>query len=309
MTSPNPPCTPSQPDSQPRLRHVAEDVLFRILLGLARLVGLEAATAVGAFIGRTIGPLLGRSRLAVRNLRMAFPEMSEGEARAIGRAMWDNLGRTAAEYAHLDRFKCYEPGGRIEVVGAEHFDAAIAGGKGAVFVAGHFANWELLPMAGTQRGGDVAEVYRAANNPLVDRRIVAMRKALAAPVQVPKGNAGARSLISHLKRGGIVAMLVDQRMSDGVAVPFFGREAMTPAAPAQLALKFGCPIIPAHIERLAGSRFRIRIHPPIAVAASGDQQVDVLRIMTELNRTLEGWIRDRPEQWLWLHDRWQAAAN
>ena len=286
------------------VRYAAEAALYRIAIPVFRLLGVDAASALGGFVGRSLGPAMKRSRIARRNLRKAFPEKDDVEIDAILRAMWDNLGRTAAEFAHLDKFDCYAPGGRIEIAGTEHVERARDAGNGAIYVAGHIANWEILPLAASQRGARVAEVYRAANNPRIDGRVVARRRAAVAPVQLPKSPGGTRGMIAHLREGGHVAMLVDQKISTGVAAPFFGRDAMTPTAPALLALKLGCPIIPARIERLAGARFRIRIFPPLQLPATGSREADVLAITTEINALFESWIRARPGQWLWLHRRW-----
>lgn len=287
-------------------RYRMEAAALRVTLALLRAVGLDAASAVGGFLGRAIGPRTGRSRKAERELRRTFPEKGEAEIAAILREMWDNLGRTAAEYAHLDKFHCYRPGGRIEVVGVEHIDRARATGKGAVCVAGHFANWELLPLAASEREAFVGEVYRAPNNPLVDEWITERRRELIAPVQIPKGRKGMREMVAHLRRGGHIAMLVDQKLDDGISVPFLGRAAMTTAAPAQLALKFGCPIVPACIERLGGARFRITVFPPIEMEATGDADADVAAITARINAMIGDWVRARPGQWLWVHNRWPA---
>ena len=285
-------------------RYRIEAVLFRALIAGSRTLGLDIAAAIGAFVGRNIGPRIARSQRARRNLKRAFPEKDDAEIAAIIRDMWDNLGRTAVELAHLEKFHCYETGGRIEITGVEHIDRARDSQNGAIYVAGHFANWELLPLGASQRGVHVAGVYRAPNNRRIDDWILAKRRSLIAPIQIPKGASGARELVGHLRTGGHIAMLVDQKMNDGIAVPFFGRDAMTPPAAAILAIKYGCPIIPATIERLNGSRFRVTAFPPLDVLLTGDQETDVLAILTEINSLLESWIRARPAQWLWLHNRW-----
>ena len=146
-------------------------------------------------------------------------------------------------------------------------------------------------------------VYRAANNPWVDRL---MRRFHGIRRAVPKGSAGGRELVRHLRRGGSIAMLVDQKQNDGIAVPFFGRNAMTAPAIARLGYRFGCPLVPVRVERLNGARFRCTVMAPIELTETGDATTDVLATMASVNAVLEGWIRARPEQWLWVHARWSA---
>ena len=174
--------------------------------------------------------------------------------------------------------------------------------------SGHFANWEVFGPLASALGVDFALIYRAPNNPLVRWLIQAVRR-LPPELQVPKGANGARMAIAALKRGGQLGMLVDQKMNDGIAVPFFGRPAMTPTALAQLGLRFDCTIIPLCLERLDGCRFRLSFFPPMELPRTGDRRRDVLEAMTQVNRMLEDWIRDRPGQWLWLHRRWPAEAS
>lgn len=267
------------------------------------LLPVDAASAVGGWIGRTLGPRLGASKRAVTNLRRAMPELSEAAVARIVRGMWDNLGRIVAEYPHLDRFRLYEKGGRVEVVGDELLDPLLAEGKRLIFVSAHFGNWEIAALAATQRRLAIAQIYRAANNPIVDA-LIARFRAVGGSELVPKGTLAARRAIEALREGRHLAMLADQKMNDGIAVPFFGRDAMTAPAPAQLALRFDCAIVPARVERLHGAHFRLTVFPPLEIERSGDRRTDVMRLMTEVNRTIEGWIRARPELWFWLHRRW-----
>jgi KDO2-lipid IV(A) lauroyltransferase len=166
----------------------------------------------------------------------------------------------------------------------------------------------LLP-AGFRRLGVTSDiVYRAANNPLIDW-LYRHGRSTGASNQIRKGPSGVRQLLAAMRQGHNVAMLVDQKMNDGIAVPFFGRPAMTAPAVAELALRFGCPLIPVRMERLGGTRFRVTVLPPLDHPDSGDRRQDVLTMMTEINALLESWIRERPEQWLWLHNRWPDAAE
>ncbi len=216
--------------------------------------------------------------------------------------MWDNLGRVAAEYPHLREIRVFEPGGRVETHGIEHIDRAVAVGRQMIIFSGHIANWEIAMLAAVQYGISVAQIYRAANNPLVDRMITRFRG--NAGELIPKGAVAARRAIAALRHGAHLTMLADQKMNDGIPVPFFGRPAMTAPALASLALRFDCDLLPARVERLAGARFRLTVFPPLSLPRSGDHHADVAALMTRVNETLEAWVRESPEQWFWLHRRW-----
>jgi KDO2-lipid IV(A) lauroyltransferase len=285
------------------LAHRIEAVGAGLMFGLFRLLPLDAASAVGGWLGRLVGPRLGVTKRAQINLQRALPHLDPAEARLVMRGMWDNLGRVIAEYPHLEEFKVYGNDGRIEFVGDDILDPVVASGKSAIFISAHYGNWEIATMAATQRGLDVAEVYRAANNPWIDRLIASYRGSVGSEL-IPKGVVAARRSIAAIRDGRHLALLVDQKMNDGIPVPFFDRDAMTAPAVAQLALRFDCAIMPARVERLNGARFRIVMSPPIAVTRTGDRHADLLAIMTSVNAEIESWIRARPEMWLWLHRRW-----
>jgi KDO2-lipid IV(A) lauroyltransferase len=269
--------------------------------GTFGLLPCEWASAIAGNLTRHIGPFLGISKRARLNIRRAFPELSDDEITRIVAGMWDNLGRVAAEYPHLRQIRVFEPGGRVETHGLEHIDRAVAAGRRMIIFSGHIANWEIAMLAAVQYGISVAQIYRAANNPLVDRMITRFR---GGDELIPKGAVAARRAIAALRRGAHVTMLADQKMNDGVPVPFFGRPAMTASALAVLALRFDCDVLPARVERLGGAHFRLTVFPPLPLPRSGDHHADVAALMGSVNQTLESWIRDRPEQWLWLHRRW-----
>ncbi len=292
--------------ADPRMfrRYRREALAFRAGMVLFRLIGLRTASALGGFLGRVVGPRTSRARTAARNLRWAFPDRTEGELAEIADGMWDNLGRTLAEFAHVDRFWIDRPGGRISFLGTEHIDRARAAGRSIVFVSGHFANWELMPRCAAQYGLRVGVLYRAPNNPFVRDWLVEARARSIAPVQIPKGKAGTRELIAFLAGGGNLAMLMDQKLVEGIAAPLLGHEAMTSPIAAQLALKHGHAILPASMVRHPGPRFEVVIHPPVELEDSGDRRADIAAATRRLNDILGGFIRAHPEQWLWIHRRW-----
>jgi KDO2-lipid IV(A) lauroyltransferase len=266
------------------------------------LLPLGWASAIGGALARTIGPQLGISKRARLNIARALPALSQAEIAHIVAGMWDNLGRVAAEYPHLRGIRVFDPVGPVETHGFEHMDRAVAAGRRMIIFSGHIANWEIGMLAAVQYGADVAQIYRAANNPLIDRMITRFRG--TGGELIPKGTVAARRAIAVLRRGAHLTMLADQKMNDGIPVPFFGRPAMTASALAALALRFDCDMLPARVERLGGARFRLTVFPPLPLPRSGDHHADVAALMTRVNRILEEWIRDRPEEWFWLHRRW-----
>ena len=286
-----------------RLLHLAEGIGAVLVYAFFRALPLDAASALGAFLARAIGPRLGLSRRALKNLRRAMPELSDDGASRVIIGMWDNLGRVIAEYPHLGKYRIYAGDGRIEMVGAEHIRAQNAPDQRAIFFSGHFGNWEVPTMALTQAGLSVVEMYRAANNPFVDGLINHARSVVGSELAA-KGGTGARRMLAAMKNDRHIAMLVDQKQNDGIAVPFFGRDAMTGPALATFALRFDSAVVPVRVDRLKGARFRITVEPPLSYAKTGDADFDTLALMTTVNQVLERWIRERPDHWFWLHRRW-----
>lgn len=276
----------------------------RLGLGLFGLLPLDAASALGGWLGRNLGPLFAVSKVARRNLARALPELDDAGRETIVSGMWDNLGRVLAEYAHLHRLRIgRSPEDRIEVIGAEHVEAIRASGQPSLFFTAHYGNWELSNLTIPQLGLPMLVVYRAANNPLTDEMLQGMRDRLGNR-HVPKGTQAAREIVRSLKNGQAVGMLVDQKLSNGIAVPFFGRDAMTAPAIAEFALHFDCPVIPVFVERLRGAKWRVTIEPPFRLAKTGDRKLDVYEGMVAINRRIESWIRARPDHWFWVHRRW-----
>jgi KDO2-lipid IV(A) lauroyltransferase len=230
-----------------------------------------------------------------------LPERGNDDVRRILRGMWDNLGRVVAEYPHLKDFATENS--RIEVVGTEHIHALRDDGKAGIFVSAHYGNWELNAAVAKWNGIDLVQVYRAANNPLVDPLITRARSHVAGR-HIPTGAEGARQIIAAIRTGEHLGLLVDQKMNDGIPVPFFGRDAMTAPAAAELALRYGLPIVPARVERLSGAHFRVTVYPPLDLTSTDNKTQDALHVMTAINSIFEDWIRERPDHWFWLHRRW-----
>jgi KDO2-lipid IV(A) lauroyltransferase len=280
-------------------RQRLEGWVARATLAVMRALPVDVASALGGALTRTIGPRLKVSEMARRNLRRVFPDKNPAEIDAIVVEVWDNLGRVVGEFPHAKELI----DNRVEVVGIEHVHTLRDDGLCGLFVSAHFGNWELAGALAGREGLDITLVYRAANNPWVEDLYRECRTNTGAG-QIQKGSEGAREIMALLKRGGHVGMLVDQKMNDGIAVPFFGRDAMTAPAVARFALKFRCPVVMARVERVKGAHFRMVLSPPLALPDSGDSHADVLDLMTRMNREIEDWVRDKPGQWLWLHKRW-----
>jgi KDO2-lipid IV(A) lauroyltransferase len=282
-------------------RHRAQASVAALFFALAGALPLDLASGFGGWLGRRIGPLGGASQHARRNLALALPQLSAAEIETVLRGMWDNLGRVAAEYPHLRHIRVFADGGRVETGGLEHVERALASGRRMILFSGHLANWEIAALAAAQHGIDIAQIYRSANNPLIDRMVLRFRGGDAE--FIPKEAVGRRA-VAALRRGAHVSILVDQKLNEGIAVPFFGRPAMTAPALAVLALRFDCDVLPVRVERLGGARFRLTVEPPLALPDSGSRANDVAALMRAVNATLERWIRERPDQWFWVHRRW-----
>ncbi|WP_215746696.1 lysophospholipid acyltransferase family protein [Gluconobacter sp. P1C6_b] len=290
-------------------RHV-QSVALSSVISLLRNVSPRYASTAGGWLMRKIGMRLRATRIADRNLHLALPELPLAERQQIIRDVWTNLGQNVAELPYLSSFTRTDIGPGWEITGEEHIDALKANGSQALFFSGHLGNWELILPIATSLGMPVAGFYRASSNPVIDLVTQSMRqKALGATgIMFPKGPKGARQALAHLQSGGSLGFLVDQKMNDGLAIPFFGRDAMTAPAVAQLALRFNLPIIPVYIVRLGEGRFRMVCEAPLQTDRTGDRHADIRSICIAMNETLERWIRERPGAWLWLHRRWPKEA-
>jgi KDO2-lipid IV(A) lauroyltransferase len=275
----------------------AEAVLLWLVYRGLHAIPLDLASGFGGRLLRALGPLLPQSRRALRGLELALPGHDHGR---ILRDMWENLGRVAGEYAHsLDFVKNTD---RMELVGADPVLAMRDAGQPMLFFSGHIGNWELTYPLMARLDIHGAGVFRAPNNPYLSWLFD--RAAYPHIGMIPKGSAGARKSIEVLNSGKSLAMFVDQKMNDGIEVPFFGRPSMTAPALASLALKFGYPVVPFRVVRRKGAYFRVEFGEPMRFEKTNDRKADLLAVMTRVNQILEGWIRNQPAQWLWLHRRW-----
>jgi KDO2-lipid IV(A) lauroyltransferase len=292
-----------------RIRYWIETAGFFTAIGFFKLFPVDTASAIGGWIGRTLIAPTGLSKRAYENLRAAYPGIADAETRRIVRAMWDNLGRVLAEYGHLDKIHWRTANPRIDVVDVPNFDSARAHGKGILLISAHFANWEIMPFAARDYGLSGGVVVRPTNNPYVARWLDRVRARNGLPEMISKGAQGTRRIFTLLRKGDCICILVDQRASEGIPAPFFGRDAMTTPAPASLALKLGARIVPVWNERLKGARFRMTVFPAIEPPNTGDPNKDVIELTAAINAFVEERVRARPEQWLWIHRRWSEKGS
>jgi len=291
-----------------KLRYGSEAAVFFGFMALFRVLGLDRASRLGGWIGRNIFPLLPPDRIARANLAAAFPHKSRQECDEIRRVMWDNLGRVVGEYSHLGAFSpkgedprigySFPPGISIESLTA----------KPLLFLSGHFANWEMMPILAHQLGIDIAALVRPPNNPYVADWVARQRRINGPATFIAKHNA-ARPMLAQLRSDKSLCMLVDQKLREGIAVPFFGRDAMTTPAPAALALKFGAQIVITSNRRLPGARFHVTVHEVIDFIPSGDDTKDIQELTAAVTARLERIIREDPGQWLWIHNRWPTKRD
>jgi KDO2-lipid IV(A) lauroyltransferase len=261
-------------------------------------------------IARSIGPMMREQKIGRANLTAAFPEKSPAEIEAILAGVWDNLGRVGAEFAHLDHIWEHDPArsedSRIEIGtrSYELFRQLRLDGKPALIFASHLANWELPALAAVTHGLDTAILYRRPNIAAADRIIQDMR-AVKMGTLIPAGRDAPLKLAEALKNGQHVGMLVDQYLTNGVEVTFFGRKTRANPMLARLLRQIECPIHGVRIIRLPGHRFRAELSEEVKPARDAAGQIDIQGTMQAVTSVIEGWIREYPDQWLWLHRRWR----
>ena len=273
-----------------------------------RLMRTETAISLGGRGARLLGRFMPHSRIARDNLRRAFPDKSAGEIEMLLADAWVNLGRTAVEYVFLDRIFDFDPDnpgvGRIEVSGADCFMKIKESDRPCIVFTAHLANWELLAVCAATFDLDVAVLFRPPNNSYLAARLDKVRgRVMGALVKSRKG--ALIELGKVLERGGNVGLLVDQRFRFGLSLPFFGRPAPVNPALAKLARRYDCDVYAARCIRLPEGRFRLELSGPIDLPRDAGGDIDVKGTMMRVTEIVEGWVREHPEQWLWMHNRWR----
>jgi KDO2-lipid IV(A) lauroyltransferase len=283
--------------------------VVRMLFAFLRLLGPERASDLGGWLLRTASPLIPVNRVALANIRAAFPDMAEPEVRRIARGAWENLGRTAAEYAHLNSLFDYDhlnpdAPSRVEVDGIEHFVALKDDEKPGLIFSAHLANWELPAICAEAYGLDTTAVFRAPNDPAIASVVHEIRSGAMGGLAAAKQGA-AFAMQGVLERNGHLGMLIDQHFTRGVVVPFMGRPALTNPILGKFARRFECPVHGVRVIRLPHQRFRLELTPPLDLPRDASGEIDVQGAMAMMTAVVDGWVREHPEQWLWMHRRWR----
>ena len=283
------------------IKYFSQAIFIYLLYVFLRLLPLSWAAGICAFALRTFGCLTFFNKVAKANLDLVFPEKSDGERNQILHGMWDNLGRTMAEYCHLDALGRNRD--NITIKNYEILESLKSNDKGTFFVLGHFANWEIGNIITRNYGITINPVYRAPNNFFVTPLYNIRQKGLLGEL-IPKGRQGAKRILSLLKEGKNIGILADQKMNTGVSIDLLGHPAMTLDSVAIFALMRKSPILMIQIKRTTGSKFEVTLHKSLEVIDTGDRDNDVRHILQQMNDIYSAWIREAPEQWLWIHDRW-----
>jgi KDO2-lipid IV(A) lauroyltransferase len=278
-----------------------------LFLKLLRLVPFETATRFFEGFARWLGPKLKRNRIAMDNLAIAFPDKPLEERKKIASDSWAQMARTMLEYGYLDKVfdltKENTESDRIEIRNADQYLKLRDDGLPAILFTGHLANFELLPLVADRFGLKLLSMFRQPNNKFAAKRVAQARNVVSDNL-VPSGDGASFQLMSALERGDHVGLLVDQKFRRGIMVPFFGKDAPANPLLAKLARRYKCPVHGARTVRLPNGRFRLEITEELDLPKDENGDVDIRGTTELVNRIIEDWVREYPEQWLWIHRRW-----
>jgi KDO2-lipid IV(A) lauroyltransferase len=295
----------------PAIADLSAALAVRAAAALFRRLPREKALGLAIGSARRLGPLLPRSRIGRDNLRLAFPDKSEAEREEILTNMWGNFARSLIEYMHVDATFDYDPdnpdAGRVTVAGVENFVRLREGGPAIVFT-GHLSNWELLGVCAAKFGLDVKSLFRAPTNRHLAKRLFRARSRRMGPLLASRPGA-ALELAATLEAGGVIGLLVDQRFHGGILTPFFGRLADTNPLLAKLARQYECPVHGARAVRLPDGRYRLEMTDAIDLPRNGSGDIDIEKATATIQSIVEGWVREYPDQWMWVHRRWRYGRK
>src|SRR5215471_14256709 len=291
---------------QLRIKRCVATALILSFWSVCGLLPVSWASALGGFTAAIAGRFDRRARKVRANLEIVMPNLSSRERHRLVRDIYRNLGRTFSEFPHLAEI-CRPDSPWIDFQGVEHYEREIVEGRPVVFVSAHLGNWEITAGAVAHRGTPLTVVYAPSPDPAIQRRLHRYRQGLHCGL-APKQSA-ARSLAKALSHGESIGLVVDQRVRDGVLIPFFGRLAQTATSPARLALKYGASIVPTQCQRLGGSRFRIVFHKPLRLTDIPPGTNPEIALTTRINGHFEQWIRDQPAGWYCRRWRWPPVAR
>ena len=272
-----------------------------IAFTLFKICGLRMSSAIGGKIFEKIGPLFRSKKIIHKNIKRALPDINNENLEILTRLMWNNYGRTFAEYIFLKDFRIGKFSSNIEIEGKEILEKIKKNNQQVVFVSGHLSNFELMAMFIEKNGINLLAIYRPLNNLFLNPFMEKIRRKYICKHQIKKGIGGTKNLIKYKKQNFSTALMIDQRVSEGILSPFFKQKAFTTTIPAQLVKKFNIPVVPVCIKRIKGIEFKMTVKKPIFF--SKDKSVE--SITDELNNVLEQLIIENPEEWIWSHNRWK----
>ena len=283
-----------------KLIYFIEFIFVYLLFIFFKLLGYRISSNLGNLIGKFFGPIFRSKKLIVENLKKSNISLKQDYIEVASNVL-GNYGRIFAEYPFLKNFRKGELDNFIVINGKNYLENILKEKKRAVFVSGHFNNFELMAMQLEKSGIELSAIYRPLNNTFLNKIMEQIRTKYICKNQIKKGMAGTRQIIKNLKKGSSVALMIDQRVREGSKVKFFGNLATSTTIPAQLIKKYKCELVPIYIERKEKHYFKMHISKPIKVNSKKTTE----EITLFLNSVLEKMIQKNPEQWIWTHDRWK----
>ena len=283
------------------IKYFFEFLIIYLFFIIFKILGYKNASNLGAIIGLLFGPLFRSKELVLNNLKKAFPNLNEYELIKISKNMWSNYGRILSEYVFIKDFRNSKLEKFISIEGEEILKEIRKTKKTVVFISGHFNNFELMAMQIEKSGINLAAIFRPLNNFFLNKTMEKIRKNYICKNQIPKGLMGMRKILKFFKEGTSVALMIDQRVSQGISSNFFSHPALTTTIPGQLVKKFNCWVVPVCIERTDKHKFRMIVNKPIKF----NENETIESITNSLNLWLEKIILKNPSQWIWTHNRWK----
>ena len=284
-----------------KFKYFFQFIIIILLFLLFKILGLNLSSYLGGKLFEFFGPFFRSKKIIYSNINKAFTNISEVKIKNITRKMWNNYGRVFAEYMFIKKFRTEYFDSNISINGKEILNKIKSENKPVIFISGHFANFELMAMVLEKSGIKLTAIYRPLNNKYLNILMENIRKKYICKHQIKKGVSGLREIIKLNKLGFSTALMIDQRVSEGIRSNFFNHRAYTTTIPAQLIRKYGYPVVPISIERLNGIEFKIIVHEILKF--SKDTSVEI--ITQNLNYQLENMIIKNPNQWIWSHNRWK----
>ena len=276
-------------------------IFISLFFLIFKFLRLKLSSAIGGKLFQIVGPIFRSNKLIRENIKKALPQLNNEEIKKINKQMWNNYGRIFSEYMFLKNFRYNLNQSNITIHGQEILDEIKKSNTPVIFVSGHFSNFELMAMQIEKSGIKLAAIYRPLNNKFLNTIMERIRKKYICKEQIKKGISGVRDIVKFYKKNYSTALMIDQRVSEGIKVNFFKHKALTTTIPAQLVKKYKMPIVPVFIERFENIKFKITFQKPIYF--SDDASIE--NITSKLNEGLEKMIISKPEQWIWSHNRWK----